>query len=80
MTTMKWRPISEAPRDGRVVDVWSGRRRVTDAAWTEDETIGKVCWCKYEWNIDVHGDCWGIILPQPTHWMPLPEPPGGDDV
>jgi hypothetical protein len=24
-------------------------------------------------------DCYGEMQPPPTHWMPLPQPPGGDN-
>ncbi|MGP1665841.1 MAG: DUF551 domain-containing protein [Rhodanobacter sp.] len=35
-------------------------------------------WCYPEWGTDPHDDFYGdpdSISPDPTHWMPLPEPP-----
>lgn len=67
-----WQPIETAPKDGTKIDLWvhfpehDEAHRVADAFWDlEDE----------DWNL--HG--WLVrqfkFTPQPTHWMPLPEPP-----
>lgn len=68
----KWRPIETAPRDGTVLltfnpDLWVGRvifdARIRMARWSVD------------------ADTWYIqgvnstIPLEPTHWMPLPQPP-----
>ena len=62
---MKWQPIETAPRDGTYIDIWSPRDgRVTEVFW------------------DTEGDDWVSLCTvwsgNPTHWMPLPEPPEGE--
>lgn len=67
-----WRDISTAPKDGTLVDLWIPRRRERAAdcrfikgGWRELSLtpFDTMEWCSLE-GYD-----------QPTHWMPLPEPP-----
>lgn len=77
---MNWQPIETAPTDGRSIDVWNGTR-VVNAMWARPE--GHIpefqCWCYYEpipegrYGAVIH-ELWRVD-PEPTHWMPLPEPP-----
>lgn len=59
-----WQPIATAPRDGSriILSLYRGRSNV----WVVEDG----------WNVD--DDTWsddpGL---NPTHWMPLPEPPEG---
>lgn len=76
---MSWQPIETAPKDGTAVDVWCNGCRYPDAEfrfeveWDEDG--GEQGWCH---NLsDYETVRWWLIDPQPTHWMPLPEPPNG---
>jgi hypothetical protein len=58
---MTWQPIETAPKDGTVLLV-HGERGV------------ELGWCvlsRWYW----HGR--NSVTEQPTHWMPLPEPPDG---
>ena len=60
---MKWQPIETAPKDGTVVLAFTaseGRRAMWPAYYKEDS-----------------GDWTQVSGPfiQPTHWMPMPEPP-----
>lgn len=60
--TTGWRPIETAPRDGTMILVgrWDqGLATVYGDHWAEDPG----CWY----------DSSGLF--EPTHWMPLPEPP-----
>ena len=62
---LRWQPISEAPKDGtRLLMVGS-------LLGTETVLIGK-------WSLNL--DQWwfdgGQSSRTPTHWMPLPAPPG----
>jgi hypothetical protein len=64
---MTWQPIEGAPKDGTKVDLWA-EERVVDAKWLNSDWF---FWC-------VYGKEWLRVLPfyaNPTHWMPLPEPP-----
>jgi hypothetical protein len=61
-----WQPIESAPKDGTsILAIWQ---------WNEDDpncgsvTHEVVRWCGW-W------DTMGFTQPEPTHWMPLPEPP-----
>jgi hypothetical protein len=61
-----WQPIETAPKDGRAVLLWI------------PAPAGMVELCY--WNTAKDQDHWlescGFRLQeQPTHWMPLPEPP-----
>jgi hypothetical protein len=80
-----WRPISTAPRDGTVVDLWIGEDygwRRTDCYWgVPEHSCGEAgVHCDSDW----HGmaDCWvdstfnaPLAEEEPTHWQPLPPPP-----
>lgn len=60
---MKWEPIETAPKDGRQVLLANGAH--VDQGWWEDDD-GETGW--FSW----------LCFPakgEPTHWMPLPEPP-----
>ena len=68
---MTWQPIETAPRDGARVLV-----RVASSVWIRAE-IG--LWHDDVWVRDnppgSYGrrrSVWETILPQPTHWQPLP--------
>jgi hypothetical protein len=54
-----WRPIETAPTDHVTVLIYDGSEVATASYWAG-------CWR------DDHGV---DFIPQPTHWMPLPEPP-----
>lgn len=78
----EWQPIDTAPKDGTVVDVWSDGQRYADARFDvpgdpDCEPDGSVAptWVHLDWHTTY--DVWEYfeIVPQPTHWMPLPEPP-----
>jgi len=58
----QWAPISEAPKDGTLVLLSDGKYR----------HVGYYC---DKPNLGGYGPWhWGIVH-QPTHFMPLPEPP-----
>jgi len=62
----QWKPISTAPKDGSYVILY-----VPD----EDSELTIACWIYGDWRSWVWSeDCWQNVL-NPTHWMPLPEPP-----
>ncbi len=67
---MKWQPIETAPKDGNDVLVFGGGD-YTVAHWNGEE------WRDYG-DIGWAGMCGDDN--QPTHWMPLPEPPVGNEL
>lgn len=85
---MEWQPISTAPKDGTRVKLLIpyDRDRFSEAECTDE---GR--WSKDEYDFDfetqelVARGCWrfdgddGPFDLQPTHWMPLPQPPETDD-
>ena len=72
-----WLPIASAPRDGRVVDLWACRdvtgnfERQTDCCWGRrtfgTEPVGEPTWLGFPDRYSTY---------TPTHWRPLPPPPG----
>lgn len=61
----EWRPIEAAPKDGTEILLGEGMS-VEKGSWTEqDDGTG-------DWS---DGECLPL-RPTPTHWMPLPPPPG----
>jgi hypothetical protein len=61
----EWQPIETAPKGVRVLatgaDDWPG---LVDVGMI---TVGRHFW----WDVDDTN----VIYGQPTHWMPLPDPP-----
>lgn len=71
---MEWKPIAEAPKDGRAFMVYVA----TDAH------VGPHCFAPVSrdndggWWDDSTGDAIEPIAGA-THWAPLPSPPGGSE-
>lgn len=75
---MKWMPIETAPKDGRTILVahqgytWvyavSWRKMECDLEPPHDEMCEEPTW-----RVD------DLFAVEPTHWMPLPEPPVGGE-
>lgn len=63
----EWRPIEEAPKDGHRVLV-SGPHADMPGAWL---TIA--AWYMGAWHHDLPAT--RALSSEPTHFMPLPEPP-----
>lgn len=61
-----WQPIETAPRDGSRVLL------ATDGDVTSGQFISGE-WCLADWARDEQGA--SFWLGDPTHWMPLPDPP-----
>ena len=58
-----WRPIATAPKDGTPVLGW----------WGTECMIVDWCVVVERWGSTHDGE--DMFEPEPTHWMPLPEPP-----
>jgi hypothetical protein len=70
---MDWQPIETAPKDGTGVLGWW-------PLWTAFPV--RIWWQNNQWRMaEDHPATWYDGMPRwhgPTHWMPLPEPPGSD--
>lgn len=81
----EWRPISEAPRDGTRVLVWSDELYMKPyiSWWGVDHNAPEDGNEQEEW-LTGDGDSWSTgyyYTPcKPTHWMPLPPAPKTDGV
>ena len=62
----EWQPIETAPKDGTAVLVYDGK--ITTAEWYGLGGYWSLCRVG-AWAEDSETD--------PTHWMPLPDPPSG---
>ena len=68
----EWKPIDTAPKDGtRILAFWPDSGDGVD-----NEAEARTWWENDRWE-----NPWGSSLydPPPTHWMPLPPPPGEGD-
>lgn len=67
----EWRPIKDAPKDGStflaITRVGTSRQWVSQCKWVGPDA--RYPTANLDWFMGVDG--W----PQPTHWMPLPNPP-----
>lgn len=78
---LRWRPIETAPRDGTPIlvsnrvrgGVWIARYEERYASGLNRENP----WFCLMLNLWWHRDQYASTLP--THWMPLPSPPGDSD-
>jgi hypothetical protein len=70
----EWQPIETAPKDGQTILAFvRGFRSDMEIYW-----IGTICWDALCLGSPKPEPNW-MFMPwdggQPTHWMPLPEPP-----
>lgn len=70
---MTWQPIETAPKDGTEILVARAGYGMAVVSFRDGEWCNAGEWC-------FAGDVgWGGSMDvEPTHWMPLPEPPSGD--
>ncbi len=69
-SSLEWRPIDSAPTDGTEILLAAGPASLGDGALLWKYGIG--FYTKYKSSRLLWDWCWGF---QPTHWMPLPQPP-----
>lgn len=65
----EWQPISTAPQDGSIVLGYFPAFRECRTTWNRLHLLDGRLWATHA---DRSPDRWSE---QPTHWMPLPEPP-----
>lgn len=64
-----WQPIETAPKDGDTEVLIYGALGTIKVAWYSGG----------EWKWEYDNDMtYGSTVYRPTHWMPLPEPPDGE--
>ncbi|MDT6962883.1 hypothetical protein QTN24_15390 [Cupriavidus sp. SZY C1] len=77
-----WQPIATAPKDGTNIIVTNGSS-VAQGWWCSEEPYVREqrdltgAWIDQQESDGFEGwlDCDGGMQPDPTHWMPLPQPP-----
>ena len=82
-----WQPIDTAPRDGTWILLTGGRcgdesaypdtLRTVSAQWT-NELNGEINKKLERWQFAWNDGGYDGEYSDPTHWMPLPEPPMAD--
>jgi len=72
-SAQQWQPIETAPKDGTEVLVWCEHHGTAYLAIFENHFPNQGWFCA-----DAYPDGWTELCVDPTHWMPLPEPPGGE--
>jgi hypothetical protein len=68
---MEWQPIETAPYETPVLTYWPGSQRLNPVILINTRNSGR--------NLGKR-DGWWHSLPdqEPTHWQPLPPPPGAE--
>lgn len=66
----EWQPIETAPKRGRFLAVVGDLVRIV--AWGKTSHVTMYGWCLADQGAEDFDLC------EPTHWMPLPQPPGGN--
>ena len=67
----RWQPIETADKKADVLLLYLDGSGVLPGYWDDERN----CWLACETS-GLYGGMWHAT---PTHWMPLPAPPGGDD-
>ncbi len=68
-----WRDIATAPKDGTIIDLWSGDKRYADYGWNAAHDA----WVRTErmWRGSHTVNARRFLTDPASHWMPLPAPP-----
>lgn len=76
---MNWRPIETAPKDGRQIIVMDPRQDCARVvSWMTPMEGGDGTWVyarKLSCEEPLIGEAIAFHVSEPTHWMPLPDPP-----
>ena len=71
---MSWQPIETAPKDGTYV-ILVDCDLVTIGKWMNSDALRDEAWVGFDSIQSLHKTC----VMAPTHWMPLPSPPGTEE-
>jgi hypothetical protein len=73
---MKWQPIETAPKDGIAILVCLPNMQIEIGRWCPPDPYMKTpCAGHWAYRRSIQKRC--QFEHQPTHWMPLPDPPRG---
>lgn len=73
----EWMPIETAPKDGTPLLLYGGDHDSPSDYWGEElpSNIAVAWFCNKKWRYcSYHSGYYGEWV-NPTHWMPLPNPP-----
>jgi hypothetical protein len=73
----EWLDIKTAPKDGTAVDLWDGYGRETNVFWDGEHWTKRLRFVP-DRNRPAGSrltGVWRVKHVNPSHWMPLPEPP-----
>jgi hypothetical protein len=75
-----WQEIETAPKDGTHIDIWASGFRYTNAWWHEKGKSGleddaPPAFASGWYVPDERGGSFPDNVDDPTHWMPIPDPP-----
>lgn len=72
----EWQPIETAPKDGTKILLTPGEvETVTIGSFERPHLVGETGWRSIERDSDAWGCTYRMDI-KPTHWMPIPDPPG----
>lgn len=75
----EWKPIETAPKDGTKIDLWVRGKRIPDAYWIKSSDDPEFAdWAVKTYDSHLCETVDSFVYSEPTHWMPLPEPPKQD--
>ena len=81
ITAAEWLPIESAPKDGRSILIGGGSYSYSGETFPEDrpfEQVAKAAYVDGEWFGGFGSEYDEKYSHSPTHWMPLPSPPGAE--
>lgn len=73
-----WQPIETAPRDGTLIDLWCNGERRPDCFWGEEWEEPEERGWRQKYAETSRAASFSLLGGEPTHWMPLPEPPNAE--
>jgi hypothetical protein len=68
---MEWQPIETVPKDGQTVLAYVPARK----GFVSRQDVIPVHWSSWGGGVWENSTSGGKVNDNPSHWMPLPEPP-----
>jgi Protein of unknown function (DUF551) len=70
-----WQPIETAPKDGTSILVYGRPNDIDGLVYFRGPSTHSAAWDEIDDAFCLTGGTWTGPFIEPTHWMPLPEPP-----